>query len=198
MSSPDRHDIYQFDILRHVEKSPCLSNRGAARKLGVSVKLAHELLKGMVSRGLLHVRVVNARRWDYFLTPKGIAEKARLTLEFLDFSLHFYREARRRSSQVCRDLAEVGARRVVLLGAGDLAEIVYLGIQEWGMELSGVYADTGPERLLGKPVSPVADLARVPLDVPIIVCVYDARQPMREGYLPDGIDRRPNLHWIFT
>lgn len=196
MSIPDRHDLLHLDILTHVEQSPQLSNRQIASKLGVSVKLAHSLLAGMVRRGLLHVKVVHARRWDYFLTPRGLAEKARLTLEFVDFSLHFYREARRRSSQVCRELAADRQARVALLGAGDLAEIAYLGLQEWGLHLHAVYDDS-PRQFMGLSARPLAELADHPFDIPIIVCVYDGKQPMRQGFLPPGVASQGNYRWIF-
>ena len=137
------HALYELGILKHVGETPQLNNRTASKKLGVSIRLAHDLLKKMVNKGLLHVTVVHARRWDYFLTPKGIAEKTRLTMEFLDFSMTFYREARKRSAQLCRDLAEAGVHDVVFLGAGELAEIAYLGVQEWGLKLNVVYAEDG-------------------------------------------------------
>ncbi len=196
MPTLDRHDLFQLDILKHVEQSPQLSNRQVAGKLGVSVKLAHALLAGMVRRGLLHVNVVHARRWDYFLTPRGLAEKARLTLEFVDFSLHFYREARRRSSQVCRDLAEGKHVQVALLGAGDLAEIAYLGLQEWGLHLQAVYDDSRP-LFMGLPTRPLAELANHPFDIPVIVCVYDAKQPMKQAFLPPGVASQGDYRWIF-
>ncbi|MDT8391076.1 MAG: winged helix-turn-helix transcriptional regulator [Lentisphaeria bacterium] len=196
MPSLNPHNLYELDLLSHVEETPRLSNRQAAGKLGVSVKLAHELLKGLVSRGLLHVTVVHARRWDYFLTPKGIAEKARLTLEFLDFSMHFYREARKRGAQVCRDLAEAGCHEVILLGAGDLAEIVYLGLQEWNLTLAAVF-DNKAKTFMGRRVAPLDRFAESARNAPVIVCLYDAKKPMGERFLPPGIQAGDHFHWIF-
>jgi len=196
MTQPDPHALYELDILSHVEQTNRLNNRLAARKLGVSIKLAHEILKRMVHRGLLHVSVVHSRRWDYFLTPRGIAEKTRLTLEFLDFSLHFYREARRQSAQLCRELSEAGRRRVAFLGADDLAEITYLGVQEWGLELCAVYADADRRTFMNVPVRPLAELPRSRHDA-VIVCLYDKTQPMRAGWLPAGLELQANLHWVF-
>lgn len=192
----DPHNLYELDLLRHVEETPRLSNRKAAGKLGVSVKLAHELLKGLVSRGLLHVTIVHSRRWDYFLTPKGMAEKARLTLEFLDFSMHFYREARKRSARVCRDLAESGAKEVIFLGAGDLAEIAYLGLQEWHLTLSAIY-DAEITSFMGMDVRPLSQFDRHAPEEPVIVCLYDTRHPMKEGFLPVDIKKSDHMHWIF-
>lgn len=196
---PDNHDLYELDILRHVEQSPRLNNRLAARKMGVSIKLAHEILKRMVTKGLLHVQVVHSRRWDYFLTPRGMAAKSRLTMEFLDFSLHFYREARKSSSQCCKDLALSGRCRVSFIGAGDLAEIVYLGVQEWGLELVAVYDDVAKGGdFMRIPIRPLTALAADASEA-VIVCKYDPRQPMQPEFLPPGVARDAHdFVWIFN
>lgn len=197
MPQLDQHSLYELDILEHVEKTSRLSNRLVAAKLGVSIKLAHQILKRMVKKGLLHVKVIHKRRWDYFLTPRGIARKSRLTIEFFEFSLHFYREARRLSSRVCCGLSERGASRVGFLGAGDLAEIVYLGVQEWGLDLVAVYDDDqeGGD-FMQVPVFPLTDVPGE-TDEPLIICLYDAQKPMRVRYLPKGIAPASNMHWIF-
>ena len=196
MTTIDKNELLEFKILKHVEESPKLNNRMAASKLGCSVKLAHALLGKMVDRGLLHVKKLHSRRWDYFLTPKGIAEKARLTYEFIDFSMNFYQEARKASSQVCRDIAESGLKTVAFLGAGDLAEIVYLGVKEWDLELVEVYNGDISGTFLGHPILPVSDLRNSQADA-VIVCMYDKKSPMKQHYLPEEVDATKNMHWVF-
>ncbi|NOY74280.1 MAG: hypothetical protein GXP32_00620 [Kiritimatiellaeota bacterium] len=195
MTTIDKNGIMELEILKHVETSPRLNNRMVASKLGCSVKLAHALLGKLVGRGLLHVKKLHSRRWDYFLTPTGIAEKARLTYEFLDFSFHFYQDARKESSSVCRELLEAGCATVAFLGIGDLAEIVYLGIQEWELRLSAVYDDQGG-KFLGHPVLPLADLPDDDADA-VIVCLYDKTMPLSINYLPDGVQHMEKMHWVF-
>lgn len=195
MPSIEKNELLELEILKHVEETPRLNNRLAADKLGCSIKLAHELLKKMVSRGFLHVKKLHARRWDYFLTPKGITEKLRLTYEFLDFSMHYYQEARKLSSQVCRDIAESGKTKVAFLGGGDMAEIVYLGVKEWGLELHTVYDDE-LESFLDCTVLPISELTNDSSDA-IIVCLYDPKNPKREGFLPDGVEPKPHFQWVF-
>ena len=196
MKTLEKNEILEFEILKHVEESPRLNNRMAASKLGCSVKLAHALLGKMVDKGLLHVKKHHARRWDYFLTPSGISEKARLTYEFLDFSMHFYQEARKASSQICRELAESGVRTVAFLGAGDLAEIVYLGVKEWNLNLVEVYNGDVESTFLGHNVLTVENLRTSQADA-IIVCIYDKSSPMKKHYLPEGIEKTDNMYWIF-
>ncbi len=195
MVKAQKHDLMELEILKHVDETPLLNNRKAANKLGCSVKLAHQLLGNMVSRGLLHVKKHHSRRWDYFLTPKGIAEKARLTYEFLDFSMQFYKEARKTSSQVCKDIAASGKKTVAFLGAGDLAEIVYLGVKEWGLELTEVFAENH-KKFLDISTKPLSSLDESEADV-IIVCLYDKSQPMSKRYLPSNIKPCENICWVF-
>lgn len=195
MANIEKNELLELEILRHVERTPRLNNRMAATKLGCSVKLAHELLKKMVDRGHLHVKKLHSRRWDYFITPHGIAEKARLTYEFIDFSMHFYNEARKQSSSVCRDIAESGKKTVAILGCGDLAEIAYLGIKEWGLELADIYC-VGKENFIGHKVRPISEVADTKADA-VLICVYDKKNPMAINYLPENISRLPNMYWIF-
>ena len=198
MSTLDSHRYYELKILEHVADRPELPRRVAAQKLGVSVKLAHKLLRGLVERGLLHVRKENARLWRYFLTAQGVAEKARLTREFIEFSFEFYREARRRSAQVCRDLAEGGWRRVSFLGLGELAEITYLGVEEWGLELVEVFdADEAGRMFFGCRVKP-ADRVTDAEAQRVIVTAFNPRNPMSPRFLPRDIEADPRMVWIFA
>ena len=201
----EKKEILEFEILKHVEETPILNNRMAAAKLGCSVKLAHELLSKMTGKGLLNIKKRHSRRWDYFLTPKGITEKARLTYEFLDFSMQFYREARKRSSQLCKDLADSGNHNIAFIGAGDLAEIVYLGIKEWNLKLAEVF-DNDIDSFIGLNVKPLNDIFNSNADA-IITCLYNKSHPMQnKNYLPDEIKQTltnnksklsTKLHWIF-
>jgi hypothetical protein len=151
-----------------------------------------------VARGLLHVRKENTRRWRYFLTADGLAEKTRLTREFIEFSFEFYREARRRSATVCRGLSEAGLRRIALLGLGELAEITYLGVQEWGLELVEVYDDAGAgRRFFGCGVRPVRDVAGARADS-IVVTAFDPKHPMTPDFLPEAVQADDRMVWIFA
>lgn len=195
MSILEKHDQYALEILEHVHENPRLTNRILAAKLGCSIKLAHSVLAGMVERGLLHVKRLHSRRWDYFLTPKGITEKARLTYEFLNFSMQFYSEARKHSSQVCRDISEEKLKNVAFLGAGELAEITYLGVKEWNLELIEVYDDSR-RNLLGHKIKPLEEVINSRADA-IIVCLYESNMPMSEKYLPENITSDKRMRWIF-
>ena len=190
-----KNNFHEFKIFEHVESTPLLTNRMVAKKLGCSVKLAHELLGKMVDRGCLHIKKVHSRRWDYFLTPKGISEKVRLTYEFLQFSMQFYKEARKKSSQLCRNFAESGVKQVALLGAGDLAEVVYLGIKEWNLELTDVF-DNEATTFLNNKIKKTKELEFSKAQA-VIVCTYDPQKPMDEKFMPKNIKTNILLYNVF-
>jgi hypothetical protein len=196
MPQIEKNELLEFEILKHVEESPILNNRMAAMKLGCSVKLAHELLKKMVTRGHLHVKKLHSRRWDYFITAHGISEKARLTYEFLDFSMHFYQEARKESSKLCLSIAESGKKNVALLGANDIAEIAYLGVKEWRLNLIEIFDDDSKGLFLGQNVLPLNKISSSKADA-IIVCKYNRQMPLSVNYLPENVRKNSKMTWIF-
>ncbi len=189
--------FYELQVLNEVEKSPVVTNRMLSGKMGVSVKLAHYVLKKLGQKGLLHMKRRDGRSWYYFLTPQGVAEKLRLTYEFLDFSKQFYHEARKRSSEVCLRLAREGVKRVAFLGAGELAEISFLGLAEQKLVLTDIFDEQkAGESVLGKLVRPVGELSASKAER-ILIALYDVAQPMKAHYLPEGVKGDKRLVWVF-
>ncbi len=194
----DAESYHQLQILNHVEETPVLTNRLLSSKMGVSVKLAHHLIKRMVAKGLLHIQRRDGRSWYYFLTPAGAAEKLRLTYQFLEFSKQFYHEARKRSSEVCLRLTQAGVRRVAFLGVGELAEISYLGLAEHKLRLVDVFGEPARagELFLGHVVRPIEDLDQTRAER-VLVTLYDPSEPMKAHYLPEGVAEDERLVWVF-
>ena len=192
----DQSEYHELEILKSVHEESHLNNRKAATKLGVSVKLAHTILNRMVTKGLLNIQKENSRKWHYFLTPTGLLEQARLTMSFFDFSMQFYKDTRKLSAQLCRDLAESGKKNIVLLGTGELAEVVYLGVQEWGLNLVDVIdLKNDDSKFMG---IKTVNINEINQHDAIIICLYNPLQPMEKDYLPEGIKLNQKMVWIFS
>ena len=127
-----------LDLLDAVAENESVSQRGLADRLGVALGLTNAVLKRCVKKGLLKIREVPARRYAYYLTPKGFAEKSKLTAEYLSYSLHFYRQARQEYTELFHYCATRDWDRVVLVGATELAEIASLATNGSGIEIVGV------------------------------------------------------------
>src|SRR5690242_18429128 len=82
-------------LLSAIERDSGLTQRRLSQELGIALGLANTYLKRCVRKGLVKMGQVPMRRYAYYLTPKGFAEKSRLTAEYLTVSLDFFRRARR-------------------------------------------------------------------------------------------------------
>lgn len=127
-------------VLDDVDGDRVGSQRSLALRLGIAVGLANAYLRRCVRKGWVKVRQVPARRYAYYLTPQGFAEKSRLTAEYLGYSFSFFRNARAQCVDLLESAQRRGATRILLAGDGDLAEIATLAAREVGIELVGVWA----------------------------------------------------------
>ncbi|MBI2870206.1 MAG: winged helix-turn-helix transcriptional regulator [Candidatus Omnitrophica bacterium] len=129
---------YDMRLLDAVASSPHLTQRDLSRRIGVALGFTNLLIKRLVVKGYIKIISVKKTRIRYLITPKGIIEKARLTCEYIECSLSFYKDVRVFLRQHVGELARHGQRRILLYGTGELAEIAFLTLQEMGLELVGV------------------------------------------------------------
>jgi len=144
-SSISRNERNHLEILKLIEKDGRVTQQEIADHLGVAIGLVNSFLKRLIHRGYIRVKRVPKRRYLYLLTPKGVAEKGRLTIRFIQDSLRFYRNFRSECKEALMPLSQEGVQEVHLIGSRELAEIAYLTLQEVGIRVSGVY-DVDPER----------------------------------------------------
>jgi DNA-binding MarR family transcriptional regulator len=113
-------------LLSSVESDGERSQRHIAAELGIALGLVNAYLKRCVKKGLVKVHDAPARRYAYYLTPQGFAEKSRLTVQYLSNSFSFFRLAKSDCAQAFETAKASGFRRLVLAGKSDLAEIAIL------------------------------------------------------------------------
>src|SRR5215475_4955478 len=107
-------------VLDLVERDPALTQRSVAKELGIALGLANAYLKRCVHKGLVKVSQIPRRRYAYYLTPQGFAEKSRLTASYLAYSFSFFRQARAQIDDILSAASKRDQRRFVLIGEGDL------------------------------------------------------------------------------
>jgi DNA-binding MarR family transcriptional regulator len=169
-----------LSVLTSIERDSAITQRALARELGIALGLANAYLRRCVRKGLVKMRQVPINRYAYYLTPQGLAEKSRLTAEYLAVSLDFFRRARTDCATLFRQCEARGWHSVALYGAGDLAEIAVLSAGESPVKVVCVIDPEQPGRRCGGlAIVPDLDAALVRaggqgLDV---VIVTDTRAP---------------------
>jgi len=154
-------------LLEAVEQDSRVTQRGLATKLGIALGLTNIYLRRLVRKGFIKCVNVQSNRISYLITPRGIAEKARLTYEFMDYSLHLYGDVRQRLRAVLQECAAAD-RRVAIYGRGEAAEIAYLSLKECGLEPVAVFDDEAGDDFLGMPVRPIREHADLAYDLMIV------------------------------
>ena len=153
----DTQDIRTLKILEEIESGQAPSQRDLAGKLDISLGLVNSFIKRLTQKGYFKVTTIPRNRVKYILTPKGAAEKARLTYEFIQYSFTFYKRVRENTGTFFKDLESRGVESVAFCGAGELAEIAYVSLQETSISLACILDDHCPKnRVLGVPVKPLA------------------------------------------
>ena len=85
-----------FDVLREIQKQSNSSQRELAQQLGFSLGKLNYCLKALKQKGLIKIKNFkknpNKFNYIYMLTPKGISEKTRLTINFMKIKMREYEE----------------------------------------------------------------------------------------------------------
>src|SRR5690349_8594983 len=169
-------------LLSSVESDGARSQRRIAAELGIALGLVNAYLKRCVKKGLVKVQDAPARRYAYYLTPQGFAEKSRLTVEYLSSSFSFFRQARADCTRVFQLAREQGFRNLVLAGKSDLAEIAILSAVDCGVSIVAIIDKNADEpHFVGKPVLPTHDHITIPIDAVMITDVLDAHRAFDEA-----------------
>ena len=88
----------RYKVMRLIEANPEMSQRDVARELGISLGKANYCLQALMRKGLVKASNFknshNKAAYMYLLTPRGIEEKARLTLQYLRIKMREYERLR--------------------------------------------------------------------------------------------------------
>jgi DNA-binding MarR family transcriptional regulator len=168
-------DKILLGLLQSVERNGGQSQRHLASELGIALGLVNAYLRRCVKKGLVKVAQAPARRYAYYLTPQGFAEKSRLTLEYLTSSFSFFRQARDDCTKTLAIALEQGWSRIALAGISDLAEIAVICAFESRIDIVAVVdTDSSAATFVG---APVVHSFEAISDTADAVVVTDLRRP---------------------
>jgi DNA-binding MarR family transcriptional regulator len=156
------HDTHIKRILEHLDTDRPVSQRSLSGELGIALGLTNLLVRRMMRQGWIRLVRVPPNRYRYFLTPAGIAQKARMSRAYLAHSVQFYAQTRD-SIRKTFEAASAGwelmfgavPKEVVFFSGGEIAEIGYVCLQDCDLRLKAVVDETRTRPFFGMPVHPV-------------------------------------------
>ena len=137
----DKDHYRSLQILRELSKGNSHTQRDLSKRLGLALGLVNSYLKNLIAKGYITVTAIPPKRYTYYLTPKGLAESTRLTYSLLHDYTRIYRDARSNFRELFNILESEGAKVIIFAGADEAAEIAYLTLHEFQMDLIAVLDD---------------------------------------------------------
>ncbi len=122
-------------ILDQIVQDPDVNQATLAAQLGVAVGTVNWHIKRFVEKGYVKAKRAQRKKLRYIITPEGLALRARLTVDYVENSMHLYRRTRQRVLDALEDVRAAGYKSVRIEGDGDLAEVIRLTCMEQGVKI---------------------------------------------------------------
>ena len=111
MNNKDIH----LDLLRKLEANPKYTQRELSQEMGVSLGKVNYCMKKLIEKGWVKLMNFsyssNKAGYTYFLTPKGIEEKGKLTLSFLKIKMEEYKILKDEISKLKQDTEKLQSKQ---------------------------------------------------------------------------------------
>lgn len=192
MNNKDEHveeDYRSLLLLDEISRDHTLTQRDLSRKLGVALGLVNSYLKNLVSKGYITVSAIPKKRYAYYLTPSGFAEKTRLTYRHLQNFTNLYKVARRDFHVLFNNINHLQIRRVAFCGVDEVTEIAYLSLRETDLELCAIFDINPGKRFLGFEVLPIRDIKNTDHDI-VVITSFGNEGALEKSLLEAGEDAK--------
>ncbi len=123
MNNPHDQEIH-YRLLSILAEEPQLPQRDLAGRVGISVGKVNYCLAELTKKGFIKIqRFKNAKNrlpYAYMLTPRGIEEKGRITIQFLKRKLLEYDKIQAEIHALTRDVEQNGLKAMAEYELGEL------------------------------------------------------------------------------
>ena len=133
-----QNDEITLGLLSAVEEDSHITQRSIASELSIALGLTNAYLRKCVDKGLVKVQHVPKKRYIYFLTPRGFAEKARLTAEYFKSSFDFFRKSRENCEALIIKCTKRRFKRIILSDISEIAEVAILSCLGTEVKIVGI------------------------------------------------------------
>lgn len=102
------NEALRYKILKRLQDNPNISQRDLAKSLNISVGKVNYCLKGLMEMGWVKAHNFknhkNKLAYAYILTPSGIEEKSKVTMQFLKSRVKQYEELEREIDMLRKEI----------------------------------------------------------------------------------------------
>ena len=191
----------EYMILDMIEKNPNITQREMSKALGIAVSMVNDHVDQYEKDKLIKRKKHSTKTVEYFVTKKGSERRKLLNIEFLSASQKLYNNAKSNINSFLQNITESGLKKLVLYGAGEVAEILAQSIienDEYGLEIIGIADDDATKQ--GKRIGNISIYSleyATSLDFDaILLSSYNNRMVMMEKVLAKTIDKSKIINFF--
>lgn len=133
---------------------------------------------------------LNHHKIGYYLTPKGFAEKAKLTLHLISWTVQHYSTLKDIIGKKLLEMENSGVKSIVFYGISDEMEIAYITLQGVKLKLVGIVEDENKmidkKEIFGFELKDISQIEMMKPDAVLITSLI--HQTEREERLRELID----------
>lgn len=114
----------EFMILDLIEKNQDITQRDISNQVGVAVSMVNNYIDDYEKNGYIKRNYLSSKTLEYVITKKGLERRKLLNIWYLKSSHSVYASAKDNIIMFLKQIIEKGFKRILLYGAGEVAEIM--------------------------------------------------------------------------
>jgi DNA-binding MarR family transcriptional regulator len=176
-------EMRDLRLLEELEKNPIVSQRELSHRFGIALGVTNACLRRMARKGWIRIRDLNPRRIGYYLTPKGLLEKTRLTIHLISFRVQHYSELKKVIANRLLEMQRDGMQRIVFYGVSDEMEVAYITLQGVNLKLVGIVEDDEkitPQFIFGYELESVSRISELKPECVLITSLAETEQKRKK------------------
>ena len=169
----------ELSLLQELERNPVISQRELSEKFGFALGVTNACLKRMVLNGWIRTGGNDGRRIGYYLTPKGLSEKSKLTLTISFWRVQHYSTLKEMMGRIFLQMERDRIERIVFYGVSGEMEVAYIALQERNLKLAGIVEDDDrweSRIILGYELEPVSRVLTLKPDCILITSLTESEK----------------------
>ncbi|HLA49729.1 MAG TPA: winged helix-turn-helix transcriptional regulator, partial [Thermodesulfovibrionia bacterium] len=190
MNSRHAFDEISFNLLKELTKEPVVTQRALAARLNIALGLVNAYVKRLYKKGYIKIKTLPENRIKYIITPKGFAEKARLTYGYMHRSINYFRDVRQKVENIYAGMVASGVKEILIWGDGEVAELCYISTRGLPLKIVGVVGDKRIENgFFGHHIYSIECVKDVAYDAILVSLIGDkaVKSLSQAGINPDRI-----------
>ena len=114
----------EFQILDLIEKNKVKTQRDISREISSTVSMVNNYLNEYEIKGFIKKKYCSTKTVKYSVTKKGTERRKLLNIWYLKSSQNVYKSAKDNIIEFLRQITNKGFKKILLYGAGEVAEII--------------------------------------------------------------------------